>query len=97
MNYTHLSIEERCCLRKYYNEGNSLRKTAELMGRNVSTISREIMRNKTYTKLDNSLCKDRSDDREGELSGDTAVPRHKARKRARRAERDLGDAEKQSA
>ena len=26
MNYTHLSIEERCCLRKYYNEGISLRK-----------------------------------------------------------------------
>ena len=48
MNYTHLSIEERCCLRKYYNEGNSLRKIAELTGRNVSTISREIMRNKTY-------------------------------------------------
>lgn len=48
MNYTHISIEERCCLRKYYNEGNSLRKIAELMGRNVSTISREIMRNKTY-------------------------------------------------
>ena len=22
MNYTHLGIEERCCLRKYYNEGN---------------------------------------------------------------------------
>ena len=48
MNYTKLSIEERCCLRKYYNEGNSLRKIAELTGRNVSTISREIMRNKTY-------------------------------------------------
>ena len=48
MNYTHLSIEERCCLRKYYNEGNSLRKIAKLLGRNVSTISREIMRNKTY-------------------------------------------------
>ena len=30
MNYTKLSIEERCCLRKYYNEGNSLRKIAEL-------------------------------------------------------------------
>ena len=48
MNYTHLSIEERCCLRKYYNEGNGLRKIAKLLGRNVSTISREIMRNKTY-------------------------------------------------
>ena len=48
MNYTHLSIEERCCLQKYYNEGISLRKIAELLGRNVSTISRELMRNKTY-------------------------------------------------
>ena len=44
MNYTHLSIEERCCLRKYYNEGISLRKIAELLGRNVSTISRELLR-----------------------------------------------------
>lgn len=32
MNYTKLSIEERCCLRKYYNEGNNLRKIAELTG-----------------------------------------------------------------
>ena len=48
MNYTHLSIEERCCLRKYYNEGISLRKIAELLGRNVSTISRELRRNRTY-------------------------------------------------
>ena len=32
MNYTHLSIEERCCLRKYYNEGNSLGKIAKLLG-----------------------------------------------------------------
>ena len=22
MNYNHLTIEERCCIRKYYNEGN---------------------------------------------------------------------------
>ena len=44
MNYTHLSIEERCCLRKYYNEGDSLRKIAKLLGRNVSTISREIIK-----------------------------------------------------
>lgn len=39
MNYTKLSIEERCCLRKYYTEGNSLRKIAELTGRNVSPIA----------------------------------------------------------
>ena len=48
MNYNHLTIEERCCIRKYYNEGKSFRKIAELVGRNVSTISREIWRNKTY-------------------------------------------------
>ena len=22
MNYSHLSIDERCCIRKYYNEGH---------------------------------------------------------------------------
>ena len=48
MNYNHLTIEERCCIRKYYNEGKSFREIAELVGRNVSTISREIWRNKTY-------------------------------------------------
>ena len=48
MNYNHLTIEERCCIRKYYNEGKSFREIAELMGRNVSTISREIWRNKSY-------------------------------------------------
>ena len=48
MNYNHLTIEERCCIRKYYNEGKSFRKIAILIGRNVSTISREIRRNKSY-------------------------------------------------
>ena len=48
MNYNHLTIEERCCIRKYYNDGKSFREIAELVGRNVSTISREIWRNKTY-------------------------------------------------
>ena len=48
MNYTHLTIEERCCIRKYYHDGESFRKIAELIGRNVSTVSREIWRNKTY-------------------------------------------------
>ncbi len=45
MNYKHLSIEERSCIRKYYVEGLSYRKIAKLIGRNVSTISREIRRN----------------------------------------------------
>ena len=48
MNYTHLTIEERCCLREYYKKGYSYRKIAELMGRNVSTISRELRRNCTH-------------------------------------------------
>ena len=48
MNYTHLTIEERCCLREYYKKGYSYRKIAELMGRNVSTVSRELNRNFTH-------------------------------------------------
>ena len=30
MNYAHLGIEERCCLRKYYNEGNKNCKSVAL-------------------------------------------------------------------
>ena len=37
MNYNHLTIEERC-----------FREIAILIGRNVSTISREIWRNKSF-------------------------------------------------
>ena len=48
MNYNHLTIEERCCIRKYYNEGKSFREIAILIGRNVSTISGEIWRNKSF-------------------------------------------------
>ena len=48
MNYNHLTIEERCCIRKYYNEGKSFREIAILIGRNVSIISREIWRNKSF-------------------------------------------------
>ena len=48
MSYTHLTIEERCCLREYYLKGYSYRKIAELIGRNVSTVSRELRRNCTH-------------------------------------------------
>lgn len=48
MSYTHLTIEERCCLREYYKKGYSYRKIAELMGRSPSTISRELRRNCTH-------------------------------------------------
>ena len=48
MNYHHLSIEERSCIRKYYVDGLSYREIARLIGRNVSTVSREIRRNRTH-------------------------------------------------
>ena len=48
MNYHHLSIEERSCIRNYYVDGLSYREIARLIGRNVSTVSREIRRNCTH-------------------------------------------------
>ncbi len=48
MNYHHLTIEERSCIRKYYVEGLNYRKIAQLIGRSPSTISREINRNRTH-------------------------------------------------
>ena len=51
MNYKHLTIEERCCLREYYTKGYSYRKIAKLIGRNVSTVSRELNRNRTYMNV----------------------------------------------
>ena len=51
MNYHHLTIEERCCIRKYYKDGISYRKIAALIGRSASTVSREINRNKTFMNV----------------------------------------------
>ena len=48
MNYRHLSIEERCCIRKYYNDGQSIRSIARLIGRSASTVMRELKRNRTH-------------------------------------------------
>ena len=45
MNYHHFTIEERCCLREYYVKGKSYREIARLLGRNVSSVSRELRRN----------------------------------------------------
>ncbi len=42
------NIEERSCIRKYYADGLSYREITRLIGRNVSTISREIRRNCTH-------------------------------------------------
>ena len=46
--YKHFSIEERCCLREYYIKGKSYREIAKLLGRNVSSVSRELRRNCTF-------------------------------------------------
>ena len=45
MSYLHLTIEERCCIRTFYNEGKSIREISKLIDRNPSTVSREIRRN----------------------------------------------------
>ena len=50
MNYKHLSIDEREKILFYLAEGLSLCKIAQRLGRNKSTISRELCRNdKTYS------------------------------------------------
>ena len=46
-SYSHLTIEERHCLEKLYKANNSVRQTAKILGRNISTISRELNRNCT--------------------------------------------------
>ena len=48
MNYKHFTIEERCCLREYYVKGKTYREIAKLLGRNVSSVSRELRRNCTF-------------------------------------------------
>jgi len=48
MHYKHFTIEERCCLREYYKKGYSYRKIANLLGRNISSVSRELRRNCTH-------------------------------------------------
>ena len=48
MSYIHLTIEERTCLAYLYKQGVSLRQIAKTIGRNVSTIKREVERNCSY-------------------------------------------------
>ena len=49
MNYKHLSIDERSCIRKYYVEGLSYRKIAQLIGRSPSTHMYDIPTNYPHT------------------------------------------------
>jgi len=44
-SYTHISAEERECLHAGRIEGSSMRSTALRLGRNVSSVSRELARN----------------------------------------------------
>ena len=47
MSYIHLTIEERTSIAHLHNQGVSLRQIAKTIGRNVSTIKRELDRNHT--------------------------------------------------
>ena len=47
MSYIHLTIEERTSIAHLHNQGVSFRQIAKTIGRNVSTIKREIDRNYT--------------------------------------------------
>lgn len=51
MSYTHFTLNERKYLQELLSEGYSLRKIAEFLGRNVSSVSREVNRNRSkHTK-----------------------------------------------
>ena len=50
MSYTHLTIEERTSIAHLHKQGVSLRQIAITIGRNVSTIKRELDRNYTPNK-----------------------------------------------
>ena len=47
LSYTHFTREERICLQELLAKDYSMRRIAEILGRNVSSVSREINRNKS--------------------------------------------------
>ena len=47
MSYTHFTLEERKFLQQLLAEGYSFRKIADFLGRNVSSVSREVNRNRS--------------------------------------------------
>lgn len=47
MSYTHFTLDERKYLQQLLSEGCSFRKIADFLGRNVSSISREVNRNRS--------------------------------------------------
>lgn len=50
-SYTHFTLDERICLQDLLKKGKSYRQIAEILGRNPSSISREIKRN--WSKKEN--------------------------------------------
>lgn len=46
-SYTHFTLNERKFLQELLSEGKSFRKIAEILGRNVSSVSREVSRNRS--------------------------------------------------
>ena len=58
LSYTHFTLDERICLQNLLKENYSMRRIAAILGRNVSSISREIRRNrpkfKPHKKPDNA-------------------------------------------
>ena len=46
MSYKHLALEERFLIQELFQDGCPLRKIAKQLGRNPSTVSREVKRNK---------------------------------------------------
>lgn len=50
MSYKHITTYEFCCIENFIELGGSLRKIANHLGRNVSTLSREVSRNRMKQK-----------------------------------------------
>lgn len=50
MSYKHLTISERASIEVLLKENYSIRKIASILNRSVSTISREIKKNKSNDK-----------------------------------------------
>ena len=50
LSYTHFTLEERICLQNLLSQNLSMRKIAAILDRNVSSISREIQRNRATYK-----------------------------------------------
>ena len=66
-HYTHLTTQEREIIYLFWNQGESLHSIAESVGRNVSTISRELSRNSS---------------KEGKYSPSEAESKYKARRKS---------------